>query len=325
MKKTKVLITGATGFIGSHLTEFLVKKGYKVTAFDRYNPNYNLGNLSESKYINDIEFLFGDIRDFDSVSKAIKGNKYIFHLAALGGIPYSYYSPLAYIKTNVEGTYNVLEAARVNNSHQVITTSTSEVYGTAQKAPISENHPLVGQSPYAASKIAADQLAISFQKSFNLKVKIIRPFNVYGPRQSSRAIIPTIINQCLDKKKFIRLGNLNTSRDFTYVDDLCFAYLKLLNCKNVYGEPLNVGTGKEYSIKKIALNIRDKINPSIKIKIEKSRKRPDKSEVYRLVCNSYKFRKISKWKNNIDLSLGLKKTIKWFSNNKNKYSNIYHI
>jgi NAD dependent epimerase/dehydratase len=325
MKNKSILITGATGFIGSHLAEECVKRGYKVYAFDRYNPNYNLANLTGSEYRKEMEFIFGDIRDYDSVSKAIKGKKYVLHLAALGGIPYSYHSPLAYIKTNVEGTYNVLEASRINNIEQVITTSTSEVYGTAQKIPISEDHPLVGQSPYAATKIAADQLSISYQKSYNSKIKIIRPFNVYGPRQSLRAVIPTIINQCLENKQFIKLGNISTSRDFTYVTDLCDAYFKLLNSHKSFGQPFNIGTGKEYLIKKIAIMIRDNINPAIKFKIENFRKRPEKSEVYRLVCNYKKFKKNSNWSPKIDINNGLKKTIEWFIQNKKQFTNIYHI
>ena len=201
MYKKKILVTGATGFIGSHLSEICVQKGFKVVAFDRYNPEYSLGNLENSKYKKEINFIFGDIRDYDSVNKAVKGCDIVFHLAALIGIPYSYYSPLAYIKTNVEGTYNILEASKNNNIEQMIITSTSETYGTAQKVSINEKHRLLGQSPYSASKISADQLSISYWRSFKLPVKIIRPFNAYGPRQSSRAVIPSIIIQALNKKK----------------------------------------------------------------------------------------------------------------------------
>lgn len=196
----KILVTGGTGFIGSHLVEMCVKKNFKVTCFDRYNPNYNLNNLENSEYLDHINFIFGDIRDYDSVNKIVKSHDYVFHLAALGGIPYSYESPLAYLKTNLEGTYNVLEASKNNKVKEVVVTSTSEVYGSAQYVPINEKHPLIGQSPYSASKISADQLAISYWRSYDYKVKIIRPFNVFGPRQSLRAIIPTIINQYLDKK-----------------------------------------------------------------------------------------------------------------------------
>ena len=239
----KILITGATGFIGSHLTEFFVRKGFKVTAFDRYNSIYNLGNLKNSEFKKDVNFVFGDIRDYDSVEKVSKGKDLILHLAALVGIPYSYYSPLAYIKTNLEGTYNVLESAKNNNVSQLIVTSTSETYGSAKKIPMNESHRLIGQSPYSASKISADQLSISYWRSFNLPVKIIRPFNTFGPRQSSRAVIPSIIIQALNSK-IIKLGNLNTSRDYTYVSDVCNAYYELLKVKNIYGKPVNVGSNK---------------------------------------------------------------------------------
>ena len=223
----KVLITGGTGFIGSHLAEFLFKKKYKVTVFDRYNSNYNLGLLNESKYKDNIEFIFGDIRDYDSVVNAVKGKDIVFHLAALIGIPYSYISPLAYLKTNTEGTYNILESCRIMKTKKIFVTSTSEVYGTAQYTPIDENHPLAPQSPYSASKIAADNLALSYFYSFNLPINIIRPFNTFGPRQSERAIIPTIINQILmsNSRKSLKLGNLTPKRDFNYVEDICNGFL----------------------------------------------------------------------------------------------------
>ena len=198
--KDKILITGAAGFIGSHLTELMTKKGYKVVAFDRYNSNNDHGWLNNSPYKKDFEFILGDIRDYDSVNKASKGCSGVMHLAALIGIPYSYFSPIAYVKTNIEGTYNLLEASKNNKIDNIIITSTSEVYGTPKKMPINENNQINSQSPYAASKVAADQLALSYFRSFNLPVKIIRPFNTYGPRQSNRAIIPTIISQCLSPK-----------------------------------------------------------------------------------------------------------------------------
>lgn len=322
----KILVTGGTGFIGSHLVEMCLKKNFNVTCFDRYNPNYYLNNLENSAYKKNINFIFGDVRDFDSVNKAIKGHDYVFHLAALGSIPYSYYSPLAYIKTNVEGTYNVLESCRINKIKEVVTTSTSEVYGTAQKVPISENHPLVGQSPYAASKIAADQLSISYYRSYNYNVKIIRPFNVYGPRQSMRAIIPTIINQGLyNKTKNILLGNIDTKRDFTFVSDLCEAYFKLLSIKRKFGQPFNIGTGKDYYIKEIVKMITSNLNSNLGIQIQKNRKRPKNSEVYRLVCDSKNFQSLTKWKPKISINEGLKKTIDWYKSNKNNYSDIYQI
>ena len=222
----KILITGSSGFIGSHLTEYLVERGYEVVAFDRYNSNNHHGWLEKSKYKKKIEFVLGDIRDYDSVNKAMKSCQSVMHLAALIGIPYSYISPTAYIKTNVEGTLNVLESAKNLKLKQVIITSTSEVYGTAIKKKLSENDELKAQSPYAASKIAADQLSLSYYRSFGLPVKIIRPFNTFGPRQSARAVIPSIITQALSKNK-IKIGNLNTARDFLYVEDLCAAYEKI--------------------------------------------------------------------------------------------------
>ena len=321
MSKKKILITGATGFIGSHLTELCVKKGFKVSAFDRYNPQYNLNCLNNSKYKKDINFIFGDIRDYDSVYKASKGMDIILHLAALIGIPYSYYSPMAYVKTNIEGTYNILEATKNLNIKQLIITSTSETYGTAQKVPISENHRLIGQSPYSASKISADQLAISYWTSFLLPVKIIRPFNTYGPRQSNRAVIPTIINQAL-KNKNISLGNIKTTRDYTYVSDISEAYLEIIKTKNIFGQPINVGSNNEFKIEQIARKVIKKINPNLKIIIDKKRIRPEKSEVDRLKCDNRLIIKKTNWKPKIKFDEGLEKTIKWIRNNQKYFHNI---
>ena len=322
----KILITGATGFVGSHLTELCVEKGFEVVAFDRYNPNYNLGWLEKSKYRDDINFVFGDIRDYDSVLKTTKGCKIVFHLAALGGIPYSYLSPQAYLKTNVEGTYNILESSKHLNVDQVIITSTSEVYGSAQYVPIDEKHPLSAQSPYSASKISADQLALSYYNSFQLPIKIIRPFNIYGPRQSSRAVIPSIIIQALNAKKEIKLGNVEPSRDFTYVIDSCNAFIEILKIKNLFGKVLNVGSNNEYTIKDIAKKILTKLNSKASIKKEKRRVRSTNSEVVRLVCDNSKILKYTNWtpKNKIDE--GLNKTISWFKNFKDSFKHdIYHI
>ena len=244
--KHKIFITGAAGFVGSHLTEKLIKKKYKVVAFDRYNSNNDFGWLNKIRSKNKKNFILGDIRDFDSVYNAMKGCKVVFHLAALIGIPYSYISPVAYLKTNVEGTYNVLEAARRLKIKNVIVTSTSEVYGSAKYLPINENHPINSQSPYAASKAAADQLAMSFYKSFNLPVKIIRPFNIYGPRQSQRAIIPTIINQTLNKSKNITLGNVKPTRDFNYVLDVVDAFIKIMNNKKLSAKCLMLAVIKKF-------------------------------------------------------------------------------
>ncbi|MDC3131788.1 SDR family NAD(P)-dependent oxidoreductase, partial [Pelagibacteraceae bacterium] len=235
-----ILVTGAAGFIGSHLVEHLVKKGKKVIAFDRYNNLNNWGNLENSKFRNDFEMVLGDIRDYDSVYNSIKRCDSVFHLAALIGIPYSYLSPLAYIKTNIEGTYNVLEASKTHSLKNIIITSTSETYGSAVKIPMNENHRLIAQSPYSASKIAADNLSLSYYLSFNLPIKIIRPFNCYGPRQSSRAIIPTIVSQLYNNRANIKLGNLDAIRDLTYVDDLVDAFYKVFNSKKFIGEVTNV-------------------------------------------------------------------------------------
>tara|TARA_B100001564_G_C20605405_1_gene654883 strand:+ start:136 stop:1110 length:975 start_codon:yes stop_codon:yes gene_type:complete len=312
--KKKILITGGTGFIGSHLCELCVRKGFKVTSFDRYNTNYSLGNLKNSKYEKDINFIFGDIRDRDSVEKALKGQDIVFHLAALVGIPYSYISPLAYVRTNIEGTYNVLEALKNSKSlKQAIITSTSEVYGTAVKVPINEEHRLLGQSPYSATKIAADNLALSYYHSFDLPIKIIRPFNTFGPRQSHRALIPTIILQA-SRSKEIHLGNINTTRDFTYVEDTCNAFLELSKSK-LFGRPVNVGTNTEIKTSKVAESIIKIVNPKARIKISKSRTRPTSSEVHRLVCNYNLLKKNTNWKPQYSFNEGLKETIKWFKSN----------
>ena len=248
LSNKNIIISGAFGFIGSHVTEFFVEKGLNVVAFDRYNSNNDYGWLKTSKYKKEINFILGDIRDYDSVYNVMKGCSSCLNLAALIGIPYSYISPLAYIKTNVEGTYNVLEAAKNLEIEKIIITSTSETYGTAQYEPMDEKHPLVAQSPYAASKISADQLALSYYRSFDLPLNIIRPFNVYGPRQSTRAIIPTIITQMLNNQKKINLGNVEVKRDFTYVKDVCSAFLLALNSSNINGEVINVGMNDNISI-----------------------------------------------------------------------------
>ena len=312
----KILVTGSSGFIGSHLTEYLVKRGYGVVAFDRYNSNSHYGWLEKSKYKKKIDFVLGDIRDYDSVNKAMKSCECVMHLAALIGIPYSYISPTAYIKTNVEGTLNILESAKNLKLKQVIITSTSEVYGTAIKKKLSENNELKAQSPYAASKIAADQLSLSYYRSFGLPVKIIRPFNTFGPRQSARAVIPSIITQALSKNK-IKIGNLNTTRDFLYVEDLCAAYEKILRSKKLLGEVTNVGVDSEISIKNLIL----KISKILKIKlipvVEKRRVRPQKSEVLRLKCDNTKIKRMTNWKPKYDLDEGLNKLIRWIKEDDN--------
>ena len=322
----KILITGATGFVGSHLTELCVEKGFEVVAFDRYNPNYNLGWLEKSKYKNDINFAFGDIRDYDSVLKTMKGCKIVFHLAALIGIPYSYLSPQAYLKTNVEGTYNILESSKHLDIEQTIITSTSEVYGSAKYVPIDEKHPFSAQSPYSASKISADQLALSYYNSFGLPIKIIRPFNIYGPRQSSRAVIPSIIIQALNDKKEIKLGNIKPSRDFTYVSDACCAFLDILKIKNFFGNTLNVGSNNEYTIEYIAKKVLAKLNSKANIKKEIQRTRSPNSEVVRLVCDNSKILKNTQWKPKVKIEKGLGMTINWFRKFKDLFKHqIYHV
>ena len=315
--KNSILVTGATGFIGSHLTELLVKKGFSVIAFDRYNSNNDWGWLEKSKYKKDINVVLGDIRDYDSVSKAMVGCNSVFHLAALIGIPYSYVSPLAYLRTNVEGTYNVLESAKNLGLEQVLITSTSETYGTAQYIPINEEHPLVGQSPYSASKIGADQLSISYYRSFNLPVKIVRPFNTYGPRQSARAIIPTVVSQLISGNKKIELGNLSPTRDLTYVKDTCKGFLEIFNSNSLLGETTNIGMNSEISIGDLTNLIGELLDIKIKIKSSDERIRPSKSEVERLYCDNSKLLKHTSWKPRYSLKQGIKEVINWMKDPQN--------
>ena len=315
--RNKILVTGGTGFIGSHLVELCVQEGLYVIAFDRYNSNNDWGWLEESKYKSDIEVILGDIRDYDSVSKAMDGCDAVFHLAALIGIPYSYVSPLAYIRTNIEGTYNVLESAKNLNIEQVLITSTSETYGTAQYVPIDEKHPLVGQSPYSASKIAADQLAISYYKSFELPVKIVRPFNTYGPRQSARAIIPTIISQLLNGKTEIELGSLSPTRDLTFVLDTCAGFEKIYNSDSFFGEVTNIGVKAEISIGELAKLIANTMNIEVTIKSSAERIRPENSEVERLFCDNTKLLKHTSWKPNYTLKQGIGEVIEWMKKPEN--------
>jgi len=312
-----IIITGATGFIGSHLTEYLVEKGFNVIAFDRYNSNNDWGWLEGSKYKNDFQLILGDIRDYDSVYKSMEGCQAVFHLAALIGIPYSYVSPLAYIRTNIEGTYNVLEAAKKLELEQILVTSTSETYGTAQYVPIDEKHLLVGQSPYSASKIAADQLAISYYKSFELPVKIVRPFNTYGPRQSARAIIPTIISQLLNGKREIKLGSLSPTRDLTFALDTCAGFEEIYNSDSLFGEVTNIGMKAEISIGDLAQLIAKLMNIELTIKSSEERIRPKNSEVERLFCDNTKLLKHTLWKPNYTLKQGIGEVIEWMKKTEN--------
>ena len=320
----KVLVTGACGFIGSHLVEELVKKNFNVKAFTFYNARSSNGWLDtiDSKVIKEVEVISGDIRDSDFLENNTKNIDIIFHLAALIGIPYSYNAVKSYIDTNINGTYNVLNAARKNNVLKTIITSTSEVYGSAQFVPITEKHSLNAQSPYAASKIGADQLALSFYKSFDLPITIIRPFNTFGPRQSARAIIPTIITQLFKNNGLIKLGNIFTTRDFSYISDTVNAFVKaaIIN-KNINGEVINVGNKFEISIKNILEILKKDLGYNFKIKIEKKRIRNSKSEVNRLFASNKKAKKLLKWEPRYSghngFKKGLKETLEWFEKNEN--------
>ena len=321
-----VLVTGAAGFIGSHLTERCVESGYKVKAFVRYNSKGNYGWLESSPYKNDIEFITGDIRDYDSVYNAVKGCDTVFHLAALIGIPYSYVSPMAYIKTNVEGTYNIVQSCREQGTENILVTSTSETYGTAQYVPIDEKHPLVGQSPYSASKIGADQMALSYYLSFNSPVKIVRPFNTYGPRQSARAVIPTIITQLLSGKTEIKLGHTTPTRDLTFVKDTANGFLAIAQNPAFNGTVTNIGMKDEISVGDLALMIAKLMNKNISILTDSQRVRPDKSEVERLFCDNTKIVSNTNWRPQHTLEEGLKQTIKFLESNLHLYNpDVYNV
>ncbi|MEW5898335.1 MAG: NAD-dependent 4,6-dehydratase LegB [Bacillota bacterium] len=313
--KGKCLVTGAAGFIGSHLVEELVAQGYRVRAFVRYNARNDWGWLQALPCLGDVEVHAGDIRDYDSVKNAIRGVDVIFHLAALIGIPYSYLSPLAYIKTNIEGTYNILQAAWEEGVSRVVHTSTSEVYGTARYVPINEEHPLQAQSPYAATKIAADQLALSFHRSFDLQVVVVRPFNTFGPRQSARAVIPTIITQVLAGNRTIRLGNLSPTRDFNYVRDTVSGILAVGLSERTVGQVVNIGSGRETSIKDLVEQIENIMEREISIEQEDARVRPAPSEVDRLLCDNRRAYELAGWSPRYTLEEGLRETIQWFREN----------
>jgi len=312
----KVLVTGSDGFIGSHLVEALLEEGCNLKAFVYYNSFNSCGWIDTfpKTKLKHIQIFAGDVRDPNGVRQAIKGVDIVFHLAALIGIPFSYHSPDSYVDTNVKGTLNVLQASRDFSVERVIVTSTSEVYGTAQYVPIDEKHPLQGQSPYSASKIAADKIAESFYRSFGTPVIIARPFNTYGPRQSARAVIPTIITQLLSKKNEVHLGSLHPRRDLNYVSDICDGFVALAKCDNAIGKEINIGCGEEISIGDLAQLIISLINPEAKIVSENSRKRPEKSEVERLLCNNNLIKQITCWKPKVTIKKGLVKTIEWVKN-----------
>ena len=319
----KIFVTGADGFIGSHLVELLVEEGFDVTALCIYNSSGSWGWLENISPVikKDIEVILGDVRDPLCVKQAMRGCDTVFHLAALIAIPYSYIAPSSYIDTNIHGTLNVLQAARDLDVRKLVHTSTSETYGTAQFVPITEDHPLVGQSPYSASKIGADHMAISYWKSFELPVTILRPFNTYGPRQSNRAVIPQIITQISQGKHQIKLGALSPTRDFNFVADTCKAFLAVARSKNTVGEIINSASNFEISIEKTALLISELMNHSIEIVSEEKRKRPLNSEVNRLYGSNKKIFSLTDWSLDYGgiegFKNGLKITIDWFANAKN--------
>lgn len=324
----KVFVTGAGGFIGSHLTEKLVELGAQVRALVYYNSMGHWEWLEYSHVKRDLEVFSGDIRDRDSVNKAVKGQEIVFHLAALIGIPYSYQAPLSYEQTNILGTLNVLNAALEQKVERFIHTSTSEVYGTAQYVPIDEKHPLQAQSPYSATKIGADMLVESYYKSFNLSTVTIRPFNTYGPRQSARAIIPAIITQILKNNKVV-IGNTEPTRDLSFVEDVVSGFVLAASIeKKVLGQVFNLGFGKEISIQHLVELVMKLMSKNVKILSTDERKRPKNSEVNRLLSNSTKAYEILGWKPQVTLQEGLQKTIEWFGHSQNLYmykSNCYHV
>ncbi|WP_252236428.1 NAD-dependent 4,6-dehydratase LegB [Clostridium sp. CH2] len=310
----KVLVTGADGFIGSHLCEILLENGYDVRAFVYYNSFNSWGwldSLDKNKK-SKIDIFSGDIRDPNGVREAMKGIDQVFHLAALIAIPFSYHSPDSYVDTNIKGTLNVLQASRELNTKRILITSTSEVYGTAKYVPIDENHPFQGQSPYSATKIGADRIAESFYRSFDLPLTIVRPFNTYGPRQSARAVIPTIITQLLCGEKQIKLGSLTPTRDFNYVKDTANGFLEISKSKKTIGEEINIATSKEISIKDLASEIIRQINKDATIICDEERLRPEKSEVNRLLGSNEKIKKLTNWEPKFTFAEGIKETIDWF-------------
>lgn len=325
---SKILITGSDGFIGSHLTEELVKAGYEVKAFVYYNSFNTWGWLDTlpKEIMKHIEVFQGDIRDPHGVKEAMKGCNAVFHLAALIAIPFSYHSPDAYVDTNIKGTLNVLQAARELDIERVLVTSTSEVYGTALYVPIDEKHPYQGQSPYSATKIGADRLAESFYRSFNMPITIVRPFNTYGPRQSARAVIPTIITQLLGGKEEIKLGSLTPTRDFNYVKDTAHGFIEIYKSDKTIGEEINIATQQEISIGQLAEELIRQINPKAKIICDEQRLRPEKSEVNRLLGANEKIQKLTEWKPQYTFSQGISETIEFLRQNMDRYKvDIYNV
>ncbi len=323
LKNKKILVTGSDGFIGSHLTETLVRIGCNVRAVVYYNSFNSWGWLDESpeEIKKELDVFAGDVRDPYGMKKAMQGCDVVFHLAALIAIPYSYHSPDTYVDTNIKGTLNILQAAREIGVEKVIHTSTSEVYGTARYVPIDEEHPLQGQSPYSATKIGADQIALSFYRSFNTPVSIIRPFNTYGPRQSARAVIPTIITQIAAGRRELRLGSLHPTRDFSYINDTVKGFIAVAESEKSVGEVINIGSNYEVSIGDLVKIITDIMKADIQIKTDDNRIRPEKSEVERLWADNKKAAQLTDWQPEYagmeGLKRGLQETIKWFSNPNN--------
>jgi len=323
-----VLVTGADGFIGSHLTEMLVAKGYKVKALSQYNSFNYWGWLEDTNCLEMIEILTGDIRDPYYCKYITQDVDIIFHLAALIAIPYSYEAPASYVDTNIKGTLNICQAAKEHGNIRVIHTSTSEVYGTAQYVPIDEEHPLQPQSPYSATKIAADAMAMSFYNSFELPVSIARPFNTYGPRQSARAIIPTVITQIANGAKEIKLGDISPTRDFSYVEDTCRGFIAIAEESKAIGQTINIGSNFEISVGDTLNLIKEIMGSDVSFIRDKKRIRPKNSEVFRLWCDNTKIEKLTGFKPKIDIRSGLKKTINWITqpNNLNQYkSDIFNV
>lgn len=328
LKGKNVLVTGADGFIGSHLVEELVKKGCKLKVLSQYNSFNYWGWLEDINLSKNIEVLNGDIRDPNYCMKITENTDVIFHLASLIAIPYSYVAPDSYVDTNIRGTLNICQAALKNKCKKIIHTSTSEVYGTAQYVPIDEKHPLQAQSPYSASKIGADAMAMSFYNSFDLPLVIARPFNTYGPRQSARAVIPTIISQIASGKKKIDIGDTSPTRDFNYVLDTCKGFIELAECDKAIGQVVNIGSNQEISVQDLFLKIKKLMRSSAELAVDEKRKRPEKSEVFRLWCDNSKLTKLTGYKPDYTLDKGLTATIKWFKDpvNLKKYkTNIYNV
>jgi NAD dependent epimerase/dehydratase len=310
----RVLVTGADGFIGSHLVEYLVNKGYKVRAFVLYNSFNSYGWLDNfpKEILSKIEVFSGDIRDPNGMRVAMEGMDTVYHLAALIAIPYSYHSPDNYVDVNIKGTLNVLQAAKLLKTKRVLVTSTSEVYGTAQYVPIDEKHPFQGQSPYSATKIGADRIAESFYRSFDMPISIVRPFNTFGPRQSARAVIPTIITQLLNNETEIKLGDITPTRDLLYVKDTVAGFHEIAINANTIGEEINIATQSEITIGDLAQMLINKINPSAKIITDSDRIRPEKSEVRRLFGSNEKLKQLTNWQQQYTFEQGIEETIEWF-------------